>query len=398
VEKGADEFTRIVRWGIPGWVALLAFSCLAAIDSIVDASDLSLLDVGVQLVDSLGDSSAAGAVLLVAAAIPLGYLIYQGYYYVRWNSPISGGGFLGPLVTGHLAELERLERRFDPKELPLSRQLWREVWIDNPLFATDHKYKWWYMEPLLAQVMQENDKGIGDGGTYRRYRYMHEIMHVLGASLGAIYISFVLYTFLAVGTRRLFFVDHAAISSALVLVLLFLLDWEDRRRRDREFSPHDPIQGAGSFRHVITAFREHPAELYTFLLGFIVLSGLPSEIMGGATLSDPVVLVSTCTLAFVLALPWRPVAGWKGVVALLSIELGMILVAPTIRAWLASLDWPYIVAAYFFLLGNLVLIRNRQNVRDHLGALQYYALRTYSISQAPSMPESASNDGKARRR
>ncbi|MBL3729296.1 hypothetical protein JIN86_06740 [Lysinibacillus sp. HST-98] len=70
---------QILRWGIPGWITVFTYSILVLslnkFDLYKYASDHDLN----------GAYMAGMAALFVAAGVPLGYIVYQVYFYFKWR-------------------------------------------------------------------------------------------------------------------------------------------------------------------------------------------------------------------------------------------------------------------------------------------------------------------------
>jgi hypothetical protein len=76
-----DAARQVVRWSIPGWVFLFSAASIQLVTSLYWAgSPQALLGSG-----SLNMISPAMIALVVASGIPLGFLIYQIYYFVYGN-------------------------------------------------------------------------------------------------------------------------------------------------------------------------------------------------------------------------------------------------------------------------------------------------------------------------
>lgn len=72
---------QVLRWGIPGWITILTYLVLVLsinrFDVLKYASD-----------NSLENGYLAGlAAMLLAIGIPLGYIVYQIYFFAKWKWP-----------------------------------------------------------------------------------------------------------------------------------------------------------------------------------------------------------------------------------------------------------------------------------------------------------------------
>ena len=175
-----NEQSKYIRWGIPGWVMFITFFGLTAIDILFSPeSDKNQIFVSIRdFANNIGTNSsmfAAIAALLVAAAgIPLGFMIYQVYFYVRWNSPFSSDGFFPPFVVGRRQDLKRSLDGIKDEQIS-ENDPWRKKWIANPNFNIDHGVMWRYLENYFIEKVHQLDATSGESNLYARYRYLLEL-------------------------------------------------------------------------------------------------------------------------------------------------------------------------------------------------------------------------------
>lgn len=213
-----EDLTRLARWVIPGWVTITLLSIFVAIDyalspdksNIVRCFNRSMPELEVMDVITV-------TALLAALSISLGFIIYQIYYYFRWNSPFSREGsertpfFNSP---GRMKEsifvLSNIERRN-----------LRNDWVDHILFDINHKYRWMYIELFLYDILLRLPNGHD---WLKRYRYRMEILHTLGASSVAIVVSFIVYTVMKISMScRLWAYGIGYVT--LPLISYFVIHW-----------------------------------------------------------------------------------------------------------------------------------------------------------------------------
>ncbi len=137
-------------------------------------------------------SAASAALLAAIAGVPLGFCIYQAYFWLRWNSPVSRDGFLPPLVVGREEDLDRTTRDLAPDDLTRGAA-WRERWVSHKLYKTDHGWRWRYLENLFTEAAQYIDTDLAGLSIYARHRTLLDLMHTLGASLAGIYLGYLAY-------------------------------------------------------------------------------------------------------------------------------------------------------------------------------------------------------------
>jgi hypothetical protein len=242
------DLTKLARWVIPGWVAFLAFYSFVVVDILFSPTG------AVRIFPTITDffttmtpvNAILTAVLVAAAGVPLGFTIYQVYFFVRWNSPFSRDGLLPPFITGRLNDLKRITR--DIQLLQENISAWRKNWINNPLFRRDHGFRWRYIELLFmeaSQSMNSRNQGIK---IYDRHRYLHEITHTLGASIAAVYFGFLGYFFLKYISESIDLATYALVVLAFTFILLYFLNQEsseielmEGQRDISDLKENDPV-------------------------------------------------------------------------------------------------------------------------------------------------------------
>lgn len=77
IDIGNSEM-QILRWGIPGWIAVLTYIILSFSINNYDAGALKEKT-------NIDASLLAGTAILTVIGIPLGYVVYQIYFCVKWK-------------------------------------------------------------------------------------------------------------------------------------------------------------------------------------------------------------------------------------------------------------------------------------------------------------------------
>lgn len=99
-------------------VAVVLFVSFDAISISANVNNNSLLNQFGTSIAMLTPSPLTTFLVAIIAAgssgIPLGYIIHELYYYIKWNSPISKGGLLPPLISGWENALVRVCVEVDP--------------------------------------------------------------------------------------------------------------------------------------------------------------------------------------------------------------------------------------------------------------------------------------------
>jgi len=190
-----SEQFRLTRWGIPGWIAILGFIAFVATDVIFTPKSapsplfLSATDI---FKTASAMSAALTALIAVAAGVPLGFSIYQLYFYIRWNSPVSRDGLFPPFIGGRNEDLDRTTRDLTRDELTMGSP-WRSKWLFHPLTSTDHGQRWRFIENLFTEAAQVIDAAFPQVSVFSRHRTLLDLMHTLGASLAGLYLGFGIY-------------------------------------------------------------------------------------------------------------------------------------------------------------------------------------------------------------
>lgn len=275
-----SDLTKLARWVIPGWVAFLAFYSFVVVDIVFSPTGAARIFPSITdfLTTMTPLNAILTAILVAATGVPLGFTIYQVYFFVRWNSPFSRDGLLPPFITGRLSDLKRITRDIQLVQENMSE--WRKNWINNPLFRRDHGFRWRYIELLFIEASQSIDSKNQGVKIYDRHRYLHEITHTLGASIAAVYFGFIGYFFLKYISESIDLAVYALIVLIFTLILLYFLNRENLEIESLEshndlsdLKENDPVP---AFRPRIRIFRKNkwvrfsivsPGSLYIVALG-----------------------------------------------------------------------------------------------------------------------------------
>lgn len=76
------QTSQIFKWVIPGWIFIGLLLLLIKIDSL--KTENNLLEF-LKIVEYYDPISTGFFLLLSTAGLPIGYLIYQIYYYLYWG-------------------------------------------------------------------------------------------------------------------------------------------------------------------------------------------------------------------------------------------------------------------------------------------------------------------------
>jgi hypothetical protein len=381
--KYNDDFLRLARWVVPGWTCIGAFVAFIALDIISSPTGQPHIyqSLNIFISSITRDMGSVEATLLIfIGGIPLGFSIYQVYFFLRWNSPFARNGLIS-FIPGRTLDLDLSTLDIEKKSL-VRNQKWRKNWVFHPLYESDHGFRWRYIELFFNEAVQKVDVE-NPGFTYSRHRYLHEIVHTLGASIGAVYIGFAGYFLIKLDKQHFFAGGYLLFTIAIMGTLFVLMYLEDKKRIDSLKSLGEENLSNVPFTTPSISCREitfaHPSSFFVFLL------------LGTHFLSNPQInpvkvnTFDTLVRVFILLLAWsvwaatqdRSTSTKKGTLLLLLIFTIVSIAVKYISINFSNWDWPYFASLTLFIVANLVLFLNRRNARDDMLALEYYTFRIY---------------------
>ncbi len=348
--KGFDTF---LRWGIPGWTTFISFIIFVASDYL-SANDSTMFHVINKALSAEGlwQTLMAGW-LIVGAGIPLGFIIYQIYFYLRWNSPVSRDGLLPPFIVGRNAELLDTVRDLTPNDLTFSESWRLKLYNDE-----DHKAKWYYLARLITDALtDEQEPDI----IYGRHSYLMNMLHSLGASHVGLIIGFFAYLLFKwrLGQAELWW---AVVAVVIVFISVFLHSKEDLRNTEKP--------------HFLSFTIVHPAEVFLGSLFFLYFSLNPG-------LNDLFPYFIPFFFSLLVGLYW----GWSsrecrkfiwGLSILLVLIVVLVGYGGLLNVVVKNLNWPILLATLLFASLSLAFLKNRQNAREQLVTMEYYYLHKYT--------------------
>lgn len=350
-----DQAT-FIRWGIPGWTAAMTFVIFVFSDylSVNDNRMFILLN---QAFASAGIWQAILAGLLVAGAgVPLGFIIYQVYFYLRWNSPISRDGLFPPSIVGRWADIKDTIKDLDEEALALG-----ESWRQRLSSGKDHRASWHYLSALIYDAISSADS---NNIVYNRYNYLKDLVHALGASHLGLTLGFGAYLIVKWKIWQAG-LGWPFISIAIMFVVLMLVSKEDGRNKK-------PLK-------LLRMRVEYPAELFLSSLIFIFLSLNPA-----LNTVIPFFLPSLMCIGVFLLWGWSVrqsreiIWGWTlvlvGIVYILHISPWLYV----ITIWV---NWPVVFSTLIFSCISLVFLKNRQNTREDMTTMEHYYLQQFINSK-----------------
>lgn len=387
-----DDLTKLARWVVPGWTAITAFLLFVFCDVAFSPpnSPFHLFNDLSELIKSITGVDAILVTLLIAGSgIPIGFIIYQFYFFLRWNSPFSRDGLLA-LIPGRMKDLERTTFGLD-KKLALNSN-WRKQKISHPLFRIDHGFKWRYIEPLFLQACAELDSKYPNLSIYSRHRYLHEVVHTLGASIGAIYFGFAGYMALKVLKEGIPLTPYLLGIVVISGSFFWLLHYEDLERYNLFMQKIVLPFPTGIPTLQITVGKvgfSYPSSQLLITLGLVVFFAHP---VLNPTPNEEDLIIKFIVSALFLA-TWGVSQNnlqrkykWGNLIWAISSLLLAIFVRlnATLFIWI---DWAFFVTFLLFLVLNLVLFLNRRNANEDMLALENYTLYRYLSKEKSFLPK-----------
>ena len=395
--KEAD-LTKLARWIVPGWISILAFYCLVLVDMLFSAPGTPRLFPDIkQFLSQYSDLSGILITIIVGATgVPIGFSIYQIYFFLRWNSPFSRDGLIPPMISGRMQDLERTMAGVELDDLTDQIE-WKEKWVTDPLFQRDHGIRWRFIENSFNEVVQILDSKYPAVSIYAKHRYLHEITHTLGASIIAVYLGFLGYFTLKISIEKLSLPLYLIVLFILGGFLFYLLNREDDFNQQLKFS--EKILSSQSMKKIVSddpiptfsisikiplikqPFEisvTHPSSILVF--GLLLIHFFNNPILSNnATKYDLFFRIISAIILIALWLSSRNKMSFAykvgdGIGLALSLISAILLnrLSPSLKDWI---DWSYFSTVSIFLASILILYKNRQNAKDDMLALENYTLK-----------------------
>ncbi len=392
------EINRLTRWAIPGWVALLSLALFVLVDTgMTPAGQLkSFLDVARVAATTSAQVAVAGATILVSVAgVPLGFIVYQVYFFFRWNSPLSARGPFPPFLAGRQEDLERTLDDLSDADLTASVP-WRRRWIQDLGAQTDHSLSWRYVELLFNEAAQKIDSRFPGTSNFARHRELLNVMHTLGASTVGFTIGFLAYFLFKITYGGAPFASYSLTALAVITVFAMLVGLEDCANKDKK-RVSEALEGTGRATDIAKrrgkGVRLSVSSPASILLMFLFLLHLFNNPFIQKPAEKLVSFDLRYVVGLVLVILWAASAWHRGqktfaaeatlsIVALVLAAMPLIAQSPLPM----PVGWPFFSALTIFLVGCLVLAKNHQNARDDLLATEYYTLRRY-ITEHQDRPQ-----------
>jgi len=394
-----EELTKLARWIVPGWISLLSFYAFVLVDTIFSIGAQPRLYSSLHALFS--DLSEVNTVLVsvavAAAGVPLGFIVYQLYFFLRWNSPYSRDGLFA-LIPGRMQDLKHSLLNLTKTDITLGEK-WRKNIVQHPLFDIDHSFRWRYIELLFTEAVQFLDKPGTSVGLYSRHRYLHEVVHTLGASIGAIYIGFSGYLILKLHKETVSLSIYVLTTVFFTFSLMYLMDrenqWREHLSLQTKFTDDERknIKEKSSWPLAIlfldgrVAF-PYPSSFLLVSLAFLHFFANPYIAPSRLSPYDLIARMGMMAVASVLWVVATSRSKEKSAIIGSAFESGIGLLGAIVgRYFQHLLDWPFLGALFLFLALNLVFFQNRRNAKGDMLALEYQTLRRYIESKKESRNE-----------
>ncbi len=385
--KDSDQ-SKYLRWGIPGWMMFISFFGFLLIDVLFSQESnknefyIFITQTAQQTVEFSSVSAAVVGLLIAAAGIPLGFLIYQVYFYIRWTSPFSRDGLFPPFVVGRWRDIERTLAGISDSQIT-GQELWRRDWIAEPQYTNDHGVRWRYVENFFIENIQKINIDPSGGGLYIRYRYLLDLLHTLGAGLFGLYLGYAAYLMAKVKIYNFSPSIMLLIFLFCLIILILLLEIEDKLKRgfqkDEIATGWINIKLDALVKKMPFIQRVNLSVIYLFFWGSFLYLGSPSPYSAVYT----EVQLGYRVLILVLPLLIWFFTNNGSTIKLRAVEVSLLLTAGIVafllsqhlRGILALDRWSFGWVTFAFLILNMIFIKNRQNTRDDLIALQNYTIK-----------------------
>jgi len=192
-----DTARQVIRWALPGWMAVLFWTGFVAVSTFIHGQNQPLC---------LGILSRVKDLLLPLGVItiPFGFTIYQLYHWLYWSVPIPSlfrrtfidPGDRGKAILDPVKDCADFERIFDKRLVdapPDPFKKWGPIWYKSPKVMRDYRENWhladsaWYL--ALSDERYKNTAEFLE----KRHQFLGDIYHSLGACYVALAIAYPFY-------------------------------------------------------------------------------------------------------------------------------------------------------------------------------------------------------------
>ncbi len=222
-----DTARQVIRWALPGWIALLFWTGFIAVNTALHGQNQMIY---LSILKGVSDFLLP----LAAIAIPVGFVIYQLYYWVYWYAPVPslfGRKFIDPVDRGKEI-LDAVKDQVDFKQIfddPLLK--------DIPERAFEKRGRFYYKSTRIMAQYRKNWH-LSDSAWYlalsderykntaefleKRNQLLGDIYHSLGACYYAVTLAFLGYSlvfgYVSLVEAGAFFSRRASLASSTAII------------------------------------------------------------------------------------------------------------------------------------------------------------------------------------
>ncbi len=235
-----DTARQVIRWALPGWVILFFLALFLSVNQLFFGLDRLVF---FQLISEMKDLLLE----LAAIAVPLGFIMYQIYYWIYWYAPVPyiigkfvfSPGDRGNEILSSVANHPRFPELFESTVSQTNRSVYaKNRWysLKNSEVMSAYRTNWelsdsvWYLalsNKRFEQIVEPLEK---------RNQFLTDIYHSLGVSYTALVLAFLGYlgitatiTLGEVQTLLSYLVLPGSTKSVMEFVGVIIMLWEPYR-------------------------------------------------------------------------------------------------------------------------------------------------------------------------
>lgn len=209
------------EWALPAWIMSIAFFIFVVVDRLVSHS-MVMLNWATETASQEITKLIIGGLAVSVAGFPIGYILYQVYHYIRWNSPLANDG-AKVFRFGRSLELSEIFKDIDLEKMNDSdRDALDKI---RNLADQDHRSAWRDLIPFLKRGIEQSTTKDTSRSTERS---LLDNYHTLGTSCLGIIIAYMVYVLSIMRLRLIDKDPNTEISSAFiyfclsVMILIFI--------------------------------------------------------------------------------------------------------------------------------------------------------------------------------
>jgi hypothetical protein len=204
-----DTARQVIRWALPGWVGFLFWISFVAVNALLLAQSHQIyLDILGKVNDLL--------LPLGAASIPIGFLIYQFYYWSYWYLPIPSlakrniadpkdrGREILSAVKEHVDFGPIFFKHLTPTPETAFKE-WGPIYYKSAQTMAEYRENWHLADSVWYLTLTDDRYKNTAEFLEKRNQFLGDIYHSLGACYHALTCAYVLYllTFLYISVHEI---------------------------------------------------------------------------------------------------------------------------------------------------------------------------------------------------